>query len=105
MSVLIETDLGDITIDLFIEQAPLLSQNFIDLCLEKYYHNSLFIDIQTNKITSIKHKNKKSQLSSRLKSKYGSYLPDEICKELKFDRKGLLGTSNKGPDMNTSEVS
>lgn len=42
MSVVIETTLGDITIDLFVKRRPLASHNFLKLCKIKYYNYSLF---------------------------------------------------------------
>lgn len=48
MSVLFETSIGDIVVDLFIERAPRACQNFIKLCKLKYYNNCLFYDLQKN---------------------------------------------------------
>ena len=42
MSVIIETSLGDFTVDLFIEKCPKASLNFIKLCKTKYYNNCVF---------------------------------------------------------------
>lgn len=46
MSILLETSLGDIVIDLFVEECPKLSMNFIKLCKMKHYNNALFYEIQ-----------------------------------------------------------
>lgn len=45
MSVLIETSLGDIVIDLFTKECPKTSLNFLKLCKMKYYNNCLFYDV------------------------------------------------------------
>lgn len=42
MSVIIETTLGDITVDLFTKQRPLATLNFLKLCKLKYYNYHLF---------------------------------------------------------------
>ncbi|KAJ2781176.1 Peptidyl-prolyl cis-trans isomerase-like 4 [Coemansia javaensis] len=42
MSVLIETSIGDIVVDLYTDEAPLTSKNFLKLCKIKYYNFSLF---------------------------------------------------------------
>nr|XP_022904043.1 peptidyl-prolyl cis-trans isomerase sig-7 [Onthophagus taurus] len=42
MSVVVETTLGDITIDLFIKERPRASLNFLKLCKIKYYNYNLF---------------------------------------------------------------
>ena len=42
MSVLLETSLGDIVIDLFTDEAPCTCFNFLKLCQMKFYNSSLF---------------------------------------------------------------
>ncbi|KAK4873555.1 hypothetical protein RN001_012915 [Aquatica leii] len=42
MSVVIETTLGDITIDLYIKERPRACLNFLKLCKIKYYNYNLF---------------------------------------------------------------
>ncbi|CAF3525696.1 unnamed protein product [Adineta steineri] len=48
MSVVLETTLGDITIDLYYEERPTACKNFLYLCLQKYYNFCLFHSIQIN---------------------------------------------------------
>ncbi|XP_058057316.1 peptidyl-prolyl cis-trans isomerase sig-7 [Anopheles bellator] len=48
MSVVIETTIGDITVDLFLKERPQASLNFLKLCKMKYYNYSLFHTIQPN---------------------------------------------------------
>jgi peptidyl-prolyl cis-trans isomerase-like 4 len=45
MSVLIETSLGDIVIDLYTKECPLACENFLKLCKIKYYNNCLFYEV------------------------------------------------------------
>ncbi|KAJ3644698.1 hypothetical protein Zmor_022408 [Zophobas morio] len=42
MSVVVETTLGDITVDLYIKRRPRACLNFLKLCKMKYYNYSLF---------------------------------------------------------------
>jgi len=42
MSVIIETSLGEFTIDLYYEKCPKACKNFLKLCKTKYYNNSVF---------------------------------------------------------------
>lgn len=42
MSVVIETTLGDVTVDLFIAERPTACLNFLKLCKLKYYNYNLF---------------------------------------------------------------
>ncbi|TPX31005.1 hypothetical protein SmJEL517_g05550 [Synchytrium microbalum] len=46
MSVLLETSLGDIVIDLDVKRAPKACLNFVKLCKSKYYNFSLFHSVQ-----------------------------------------------------------
>lgn len=48
MSVVLETTLGDITIDLFIKERPRACLNFLKLCKIKYYNYNLFHTISRN---------------------------------------------------------
>lgn len=48
MAVLLETSLGDLTIDLFVDDCPSTTKNFLKLCKIKYYNNCLFHNIQRN---------------------------------------------------------
>uniref|UniRef100_A0A0A1WU95 Peptidyl-prolyl cis-trans isomerase n=1 Tax=Zeugodacus cucurbitae TaxID=28588 RepID=A0A0A1WU95_ZEUCU len=46
MSVVIETTVGDITVDLFVDERPISCLNFIKLCKVKYYNYNLFHTIE-----------------------------------------------------------
>ncbi|QUC23437.1 uncharacterized protein UV8b_07678 [Ustilaginoidea virens] len=48
MSVLLETSAGDIVIDLLVEYAPKLCENFVKLCKTKYYNFSPIHSIRKN---------------------------------------------------------
>ena len=50
MSVLLETSLGDLVIDLYVSDCPRAAQNFLKLCKLKYYNNCLFYDVQKDYI-------------------------------------------------------
>lgn len=47
MAVVIETTLGDITVDLYLEQRPVTCLNFLKLCKMKYYNFNLFHSIRS----------------------------------------------------------
>ena len=55
MSVILETSLGDIVVDLFTEKCPLACQNFLKLCKIKYYNNALFSNVQKHYLGKISH--------------------------------------------------
>ncbi|XP_065366915.1 peptidyl-prolyl cis-trans isomerase sig-7 [Calliphora vicina] len=46
MSVVIETTIGDLTVDLFTEERPVACLNFMKLCKLKYYNYNLFHTIE-----------------------------------------------------------
>lgn len=47
MAVVIETTLGDITVDLYLDQRPVTCLNFLKLCKMKYYNFNLFHTIRS----------------------------------------------------------
>ncbi|KAL4711533.1 hypothetical protein ACJJTC_000549 [Scirpophaga incertulas] len=47
MAVVIETTLGDITVDLYLQQRPVSCLNFLKLCKMKYYNFNLFHTIRS----------------------------------------------------------
>ena len=53
MSVLVETSLGDITIDLFTDKCPTATYNFLKLCKSKHYNNALFLKVQKGRLVVI----------------------------------------------------
>jgi peptidyl-prolyl cis-trans isomerase-like 4 len=55
MSVLIETSLGDITVDLFTSTAPLNANNFLKLCSRKFFAGALFANVQRDFVAEIVH--------------------------------------------------
>ena len=48
MSILLETSLGDIVVDLYVQERPKCSINFLKLCKLKYYNYALFFCVQRN---------------------------------------------------------
>ena len=65
MSVIIETSLGEFTVDLFYEKCPNACKNFLKLCKIKYYNNSVFYGKIDNSryIKKFTHKNYKIRLT------------------------------------------
>lgn len=53
MAVVIETTVGDITVDLFLEERPKACLNFLKLCKLKYYNFSLFHTIEHGFIAQV----------------------------------------------------
>lgn len=55
MSVMLETSLGDIIIDLEVERCPKTCENFLKLCKIKYYALNAFFNGQLLRPTLHKH--------------------------------------------------
>ncbi|EAR96692.2 peptidyl-prolyl cis-trans isomerase, cyclophilin-type protein, putative (macronuclear) [Tetrahymena thermophila SB210] len=101
MSLIIETSLGDLEVDLFVQKAPEISKNFLKLCKLKHYNNALFYEVQKNYLTSIKSKKATTVFVETGGDQ--QYIHDEIDPTNKHNKIGLLSTSNIGQDRNTSE--
>lgn len=50
MSVLLETSVGDIVIDLYTDECPMTCRNFLKLCKAKYYNGVVFHNVQKDYI-------------------------------------------------------
>lgn len=90
MSVLVETTLGDIVIDLFPGLCPKTSQNFLKLCKIKYYNGCIFHNIQQDHSVQTGDPTGTGRGGS---SVYGlcygdqaKYFADEIVKDLRHDK-------------------
>jgi peptidyl-prolyl cis-trans isomerase-like 4 len=55
MSVLLETSLGDLTIDLNTNTTPKASRNFLKLVKMKYYHFGRLAEVQKDFIVTFNH--------------------------------------------------
>ncbi len=106
MSVLLITSVGDIVIDLYTKECPKTTTNFLKLCKIKYYNNCLFYSVQKDYICeSGSPTNKNSDTTSIygiINGESNKYFKDEIIPKFKHNKKGLIGTANIGPNMNTS---
>lgn len=129
MSVLLETTLGDIVIDLYIDTCAIASFNFQKQCHAKYYNGKKFHHIQRNFVAhcgpekdmeniSIFAYTKKTihdinvskneieyKLPSYIKEQKQykkEYYPDEISATIRHTKIGLIGSDNKKHNENGS---
>ena len=86
--VSLSTTKGPILIELFAQQTPLASRNFLTLALEGFYDNITFHRFIPNFILQ---SGDPSATGSGGESIYGSPFPIEPHSRLKFNRRGLLG--------------
>lgn len=107
MSVLLETSLGDLVIDLFVDDCPKTCENFLKLCKLKYYNNCLFFDVQQDYLAQTGDPTNSGGggtsvwglLSGKPEQRY---FDDELKRNRKFSKRGLVAMANKGPSMNAS---
>ncbi|KAI9140202.1 cyclophilin-like domain-containing protein [Paraphysoderma sedebokerense] len=96
MSVLIETSLGDIVIDLFTDLAPQTCLNFLKLCKIKYYNFNLFFNVQKDFMAQTGDPTGTGKGGESVFG-YGvihgpsrRYFPSEIHPKLKHKKKGTV---------------
>ena len=111
MSVLVETTLGAITIDLFCEPGDAIgaAANFLQLCHLKAYHGCLFFSVQRDFVaqTGDPTGTGRGGISARALCSSASsdaeaaavqaYLPDEVRPHLKHTRRGTVSMVRQRP--------
>jgi peptidyl-prolyl cis-trans isomerase-like 4 len=106
MSVLIETSLGVIVLDLFIKECPKTCLNFLKLCKIKYYNNCLFYDVQKDFLAQTGDPENTGRGGNSvwgiIKGENSRYFEDEIHPTLRHNKIGTISTGNLGPNMNNS---
>lgn len=103
MAVVIETTLGDITVDLFIELRPQSCLNFIKLCKLKYYNYNLFHTIQSGFIAQTGDPTGEGtggeSIWAKLHGKEKRYFSCETMPKIRHTRAGLLSMVCVGDGM------
>lgn len=106
MSVLIETSLGNIVIDLYVKECPRTCLNFLKLCKIKYYNNCLFYDIQKDFVAQTGDPDNTGRggnsIYGIIKGDKYRYFDDEIRVPFRHNKLGVVSTANIGPNMNSS---
>lgn len=113
MSVVIETTVGDITVDLYTKERQKCSFNFLKLCKIRYYNYCLIKEIQKNSYVKIGDtKSVFSRLNGGGESIYWldssrsvrkKYFSAEKVPVIKHTKKGLLSFINNGKDKHGSQ--
>ncbi|KAF2680134.1 cyclophilin-like protein [Lentithecium fluviatile CBS 122367] len=92
--VVLHTTTGDLELELFAKQTPITSRNFLQLCLDGYYDNTVFHRLVKGFILQSGDPTGTGQGGE---SSYdGEPFADEFHTRLKFNRRGLLGMANTG---------
>ncbi|GFO40238.1 peptidyl-prolyl cis-trans isomerase [Plakobranchus ocellatus] len=107
MSVIIETSIGDFTVDLYTDERPRCCLNFLKLCKIKFYNFSLFHDVQSNLVAQTGDPTATGRggesIFARLYGEQARFFDMEISPRIKHTRKGLVSMVNNGSGMHGSQ--
>jgi cyclophilin family peptidyl-prolyl cis-trans isomerase/predicted DsbA family dithiol-disulfide isomerase len=93
----LETSKGDIVIQLFADRAPLAVNSFVFLSRNGWYDGSTFHRVVPGFV---------AQAGDPSGTGYGGpgyYFENEVYLDLRFDKPGVVGMANAGPDTNGSQ--
>ena len=105
MSVIVETSLGEFTIDLYCKERPKCCENFLKLCKLKYYNYSLFHSIQTRLVAQTGDPSGTGSGGySVWKQLNGQkYFMNELKPKIKHRKAGLVSMVNNGQNEHGSQ--
>ncbi|KAG8456561.1 hypothetical protein GDO86_002371 [Hymenochirus boettgeri] len=98
--VLLKTTAGEIDIELWSKEAPKACRNFVQLCLEGYYDNTIFHRVVPEFIVQ---GGDPTGTGTGGESIYGKPFRDEFHSRLRFNRRGLVAMANAGLHDNGSQ--
>eukprot|EP00729_Bicosta_minor_P005200 gene5200-26194_t len=89
--VLLETTHGDVEIELWCKEAPIACRNFVQLCMEGYYDNTIFHRIVKDFLIQGGDPTGTGMGGDSI---YGKPFKNEYHQRLKFQRRGLVAMVN-----------
>ncbi len=98
--VILETNQGNIEIQLMPEAAPKTCENFTKLIEKGYYDGIIFHRVIKNFMVQ---GGDPTGTGRGGESIWGKPFGDEVTKEVTFDKKGILAMANAGPNTNGSQ--
>ncbi|XVF35306.1 hypothetical protein REPUB_Repub18cG0134100 [Reevesia pubescens] len=99
--VIINTTYGPLDIELWPKEAPKAVRNFVQLCLEGYYDNTIFHRIIKGFLVQ---GGDPTGSGTGGESIYGSVFSDEFHSRLRFNHRGIVACANAGsPHSNGSQ--
>ncbi|KAI9289377.1 cyclophilin-like domain-containing protein [Umbelopsis sp. AD052] len=98
--VILHTSMGDVSVELWCREAPKACRNFIQLCMEGYYDNTIFHRVVADFIVQ---GGDPSGTGEGGESIYGEPFEDEFHTRLRFVRRGLVAMANAGKNDNASQ--
>ena len=101
MAVYLETSLGDVVFDLYVQRCPVGAKNFIRLCKSGYYDGCLFYNLERGFITQC---GDRTGTGSGSASYEGSLFARELPKSVKHNKIGIIGYSHNGRNVESSQA-
>lgn len=98
--VVLETTLGEFTIELYWKHAPNTCRNFAELCRRGYYNNVIFHRIIADFMIQGGDPTGSGRGGTSI---YGPQFNDEIHPDLRHAGAGILSMANSGPNTNGSQ--
>ncbi|KAM0753731.1 hypothetical protein T439DRAFT_322620 [Meredithblackwellia eburnea MCA 4105] len=99
-SVVLETSIGTLSLELYTEHAPKTCKNFLELAQRGYYSGTVFHRIINDFMIQ---GGDPTGTGRGGKSIYGDRFEDEIHPDLRFTGAGILAMANSGPNTNGSQ--
>ncbi|GBE81870.1 cyclophilin-like domain-containing protein [Sparassis latifolia] len=99
-SVVLETSMGDIQLELYWNHAPRTCKNFAELAKRGYYNGVVFHRIIVDFMVQTGDPTGTGRGGTSI---YGQKFEDEIHPELRFTGAGILAMANSGPNTNGSQ--
>ncbi|KAI9446563.1 cyclophilin-like protein [Lactarius indigo] len=99
-SVVLETSLGNIQLELYWDHAPRTCENFAQLTKRGYYNGVVFHRIVADFMVQGGDPTGTGRGGTSI---YGQKFEDEIHPELRFTGAGILAMANAGPNTNGSQ--
>lgn len=107
MSVVLETSIGDLVIDLYTEERPNCCKNFLKLCKIKYYNLNLFNNVQKNFMAQTGDPTGTGRdgesIYSFVYGEQAKYYEMEKFPKIKHRKLGAVSMVNNGHDMHGSQ--
>lgn len=98
--VILHTSFGDVDIELWPKEAPLAVRNFVQLCLEGYYDNTIFHRVVKDFMIQ---GGDPTGTGRGGESIYDKPFKDEFHTRLKFTHRGIVAMANSAPNSNGSQ--
>ncbi|BGP22949.1 peptidyl-prolyl cis-trans isomerase-like 1 [Rhodotorula toruloides] len=99
-AVLLQTNLGPITFELYDQHAPKTCRNFVELSKRGYYNGTIFHRIIADFMIQGGDPTGTGRGGTSI---YGDQFEDEIHPDLRFTGAGILAMANSGPNTNGSQ--